>query len=157
MIKKNHSNKLSILIILISLTFFACTLDSLKIDNPNNSKLEASSKNTLTEKALFNNSDLLGKYIREPAQNTWHTGTISESNSNFKWTNEAGVSWTLIPNLDNNQLLLTDDCPYYEDGRREFTLKVEGNSLEGFYFQNELYVKEKIQLSLRTVYGSTET
>ncbi|MCP4347301.1 MAG: hypothetical protein GY795_17485 [Desulfobacterales bacterium] len=82
-----------------------------------------------------------GQYIREPAANGWHTGTITLFGSNLKWTNEAGASWTLIPDLENEQLLTTDDCPY---PGINFTLVLNENSdgnieVEGFYFLNEFY------------------
>ncbi len=85
--------------------------------------------------------DVLGQYVRQPPTNSWHTGVISESGDTLTWTNDAGRSWTLVPDLDNEQLLTTDDCPY---PGKIFTLEVETNSnssvnVTGFRFLNELY------------------
>ncbi len=86
-------------------------------------------------------NDVLGQYVRQPPTNGWHTGVISASGDTLKWTNEAGTSWTLIPDLDNEQLLTTGDCPYPGNN---FTLEVEYNGdgsvdVTGFMFLNELY------------------
>ncbi len=86
---------------------------------------------------------VLGQYVRQPPSNGWHTGTISASGSTLKWTNEAGSSWTLIPDLDNEQLLTTDDCPY---PGKDFTLVLTNNSdgsvsVTGFMFLNEKYIR----------------
>ncbi len=85
--------------------------------------------------------DVLGKYVREPPTNGWHTGTISAADDSLQWTNEAGKTWTLIPDLENGQLQTTDDCPYPGEN---FTIVVEYNSdgsttVTGFMFLNELY------------------
>jgi len=52
-------------------------------------------------------------------QNNWHFVEISYTgNGNYKWTNRAGVSWTLR-SKDSNVLAVQSDCPYYRHGHTE--------------------------------------
>ncbi|MCP3940026.1 MAG: hypothetical protein GY710_00895 [Desulfobacteraceae bacterium] len=90
-------------------------------------------------------NDIPGQYIREPAANNWHIGTISLNGDSLKWTNEAEISWTLIPDLENEQLFTTDDCPY---PGKNFTLVLNQNGDEtvevtGFIFLNETYIRQE--------------
>ncbi|MCP4100612.1 MAG: fibronectin type III domain-containing protein, partial [Lentisphaerae bacterium] len=87
-------------------------------------------------------SDIPGQYIRQPPTNDWHTGIISAEGSNLKWTNNAGYSWTLVPDIENEQLLTTGDCPY--GSGKTFALEVQQNgngsvTVTGFRFGGELY------------------
>ncbi|MCP4131030.1 MAG: hypothetical protein GY754_08630, partial [bacterium] len=90
-------------------------------------------------------NDIPGQYVREPAANGWHTGTISLAGDSLQWENEAGASWTLIPDLENGQLLTTDDCAYPGEN---FTLVLNQNGdgtveLTGFVFLNETYILQE--------------
>ena len=54
---------------------------------------------------------LTGTYRRDPYQNAWHLGTLTENGDNYLWTNEAGVSWNM--SLDTQNLVLQDvNGPY---------------------------------------------
>ena len=85
-----------------------------------------------------------GKYQRLPVENGWHAGAIlSQWNSGglLRWSNEAGVSWTLIPDYPNALLMTETDNPYYNEGRRSFDLVIKNGKLTGFIFGNEFYTK----------------
>ncbi len=87
--------------------------------------------------------DPLGTYHRLPVENNWHIGDIEQDGVNYRWKNAAGVSWTLVPDLDNQRLLTQADCPYHTDpGGDEFILAVEEITVTGFSFQGELYSKQ---------------
>ncbi|MCP4347042.1 MAG: hypothetical protein GY795_16130 [Desulfobacterales bacterium] len=58
----------------------------------------------------FPKTSVLGVAIRQPPTNVWHTGIISTEGSNLKWTNDAGYSWTLVADIENEQLLTTMIC-----------------------------------------------
>jgi hypothetical protein len=48
-------------------------------------------------------------------KNNWHYVTISKINdTTYRWTNRAGVSWTLTTTSDNTILNVGADCPYYD-------------------------------------------
>ena len=54
---------------------------------------------------------LTGTYRRDPYQNAWHLGSLTENGDNYLWTNEAGVSWNM--SLDTQNLVLRDvNGPY---------------------------------------------
>lgn len=95
-------------------------------------------------------ADLLGEYRHEPEQNGWHRGTIkAEPNGQLRWTNAAGATWLLTPDLANGRLNTGPDCPYYRDGAgRYFTivLKRDENGrhlpeVAGFSFNGGLYLQ----------------
>ncbi|MCP4138540.1 MAG: fibronectin type III domain-containing protein, partial [bacterium] len=94
-------------------------------------------------------NDIPGQYVREPAANGWHTGTITLAGNSLQWTNEAGSAWSLIAALDEEKLLVGEDCPYYQsNGDVAFTLVLSDNSngtveVEGFEFLNEVYVRQQ--------------
>jgi hypothetical protein len=54
--------------------------------------------------------------------NDWHFVQLVASGSGFKWTNKAGVSWTLTlqggQDLHSSTILLDvgSDCPYFKQG-----------------------------------------
>ena len=93
---------------------------------------------------------LLGEYRREPVVNKWHQGVITwdmPKRIKLRWTNEAGLSWALTPDLKNG-ILRTDpqDNPYYNKDPqkgRNFRLRLRpgGASVEGFEFNGEFYAK----------------
>ena len=75
---------------------------------------------------------ILGTYRRLPVENPWHIGTISYRNSSEKvlqWTNDAGISWDLFADFDQNILKTSDDNPYFDSGWREFKLEKRDGEL----------------------------
>lgn len=92
--------------------------------------------------------DVLGSYRREPVENPWHLGTIHRGpGGEIRWSNTAGVSWRLVPDLINGVLLTGPDCPYYDppngtmfdivlvrDDRGDLTAEIEG-----YAFNHETY------------------
>ena len=89
---------------------------------------------------------ILGDYHRLPIENPWHEGTIALKDGAqrllLQWTNKAGVSWDLTPDLEKGVLLTGASNPYYETGAREFELDVRDGEVVGFWFNNEHYVRE---------------
>jgi hypothetical protein len=88
--------------------------------------------------------DVLGTYERLPVENEYHTGRISQTaNGSLKWTNNAGVSWSLRPDLAAGKLKIGRDNPYADQGFVDFTLRFGGDgAVTGFLFQEELYVRK---------------
>lgn len=89
---------------------------------------------------------LVGTYQRLPVENDWHVGKIEINNragaAQLKWTNKAGRSWNLIPDL-KQEILRTDRTnPYFDTGQREFRIKKRDGKIVGFEFQNTLYVRD---------------
>jgi hypothetical protein len=90
-------------------------------------------------------TDVIGSYQRNPVKNTWHSGSISfkpNSPSTLRWTNQAGVSWDLTPDL-SNKLLLTDTSNPYQNisGGQNFALQASRGVVDGFRFNGEFYSK----------------
>ena len=91
-------------------------------------------------------SDLAGLYIRDPAENTWHLGSILIS-PQLEWLNFANVRWSLQDDLENGNLLTGPDCPYFGTwGGKRFIVVWErdelGDELDnivGFNFSGEFY------------------
>jgi hypothetical protein len=44
-----------------------------------------------------------GDYQHNPVQNNWHIGSIKTDGTGLRWTNKAGASWRLIPDLANQR------------------------------------------------------
>jgi hypothetical protein len=102
--------------------------------------------------------DLVGEYRHEPAENDWHIGVITlekadNGTQRLRWTNRAGKSWMLTPDLAHGVLRTGPDCPYYEasdpDGN-PFRIRLmrdrDGRwlpALDGFSFQGGLYRRSK--------------
>merc|ERR1712202_87614 len=66
--------------------------------------------------------------------NDWHFVDITYVGGNkFRWTNRAGVSWTLTSSEERNELAVGRDCPYYcGNGDNNHTvLRYHGHYLEG--------------------------
>jgi hypothetical protein len=104
--------------------------------------------------------DLVGGYRHRPVQNDWHIGavTVDERDANgrptvLRWTNQAGVSWQLFPDLATGILRTGDENPYYEtnpETGRAFRIVLrrdpEGEyrpEPAGFQFQGGFYALEK--------------
>lgn len=91
------------------------------------------------EKAL-DAAAMVGSYQRNPVENDWHKGQITAgANNTLIWTNAAGVSWKLTPDLANKTLRTGADNPYANDGVRDFTIELKDGKVAGFVFGEELY------------------
>ncbi len=97
--------------------------------------------------SVFENAiaELCATYRREPVENDWHTGVIDvqdEMGTVLKWTNQAGVSWDLLPHLKAGLLLKTAGSPYQDahPGSNEFVIIRDGDAVSGFEFMGETYV-----------------
>jgi hypothetical protein len=97
---------------------------------------------------------LLGTYRRHPVENPWLEGTIdSPTPRAMRWTNNAGRSWRLEPNLAKGSLLTGPDNPYYylnPATGREFRIVLRLGSagdyiaeVAGFRFNGEFYSKDE--------------
>ena len=91
---------------------------------------------------------IVGDYIikgYEGNKNNWHYVKISVVDADkgiFRWTNKAGVKWTLTKKSDTKFAVGTD-CPYYRTGHKEATLKLndEGKVVSIAGPWNEIYMK----------------
>lgn len=95
--------------------------------------------------------DILGAYAHQPKQNAWHEGEITFRDGSYHWTNEAGRSWKLAPDLKRGVLRTGPDCPYASGApegppfRLQLARDAEGrytSKLIGFRFQSGLYLKK---------------
>ena len=97
--------------------------------------------------------DIVGEYQHDPVENDWHMGKLEPAQiagrPALRWTNKAGVSWILRPDLPRGLLLTGADCPYYDAAhpeasavriqlRRDASGRYEA-AVEGFSFQGGLY------------------
>lgn len=89
---------------------------------------------------------LLGDYRRFPVENPWHEGTISlvEDSGEFllRWTNRAGVSWVLYPELQRGRLRTGEGNPYLEAGATHFELEQREGEVVAFWFNGEHYIRD---------------
>lgn len=83
-----------------------------------------------------------GAYRHNPVQNNWHMGFIVPDGAGLRWTNKAGASWHLIPDLVNQRLQTGPDNPYFAQGLREFKLMVSNGQIVGFEFAGGTYLRE---------------
>ena len=91
------------------------------------------------EKAL-DAAALVGDYQRNPVENDWHKGRLSAgANNTLVWTNAAGVSWKLTPDLANKALRTGADNPYLDQGIKDFAVELKDGKVAGFRFNDELY------------------
>ncbi len=97
--------------------------------------------------------DLVGTYVRRPEDNDWHRGRLSRDGEGLRWTNEAGVSWALDPDLAEGRLRSGPDNPYYDPEaprRADFLVALERDAegvyrpgvVAGFDFGGERYHRE---------------
>ena len=84
-------------------------------------------------------------------KNDWHYVTISKvNNSTLRWTNRAGVSWTLTTIPDKTKLTVGSDCPYFNSGYTQVTVVWDGDRVSGLTGpSNEIY-NHKLTDSERT-------
>jgi hypothetical protein len=95
-------------------------------------------------------SDVLGQYQRNPVQNGWHSGTISlkpGSTTILRWTNQAGSSWDLTPDLVNKLLRTGATSPY---PGQNFSLQESRGLVRGFTFNGEFYTKAPVPQPIHT-------
>jgi len=93
-------------------------------------------------------ASLAGRYQRDPVENGYHSGVIQTGP--LRWSNDAGRSWRLTPDVANGVLLTGPDNPYNDtEAGRAFRIVLrrgpDGDYLPevaGFLFQGELYVRE---------------
>ena len=86
-------------------------------------------------------ASLLGTYRHSPAQTDWHTGNIERDGSKLRWTNFAGVSWTLTPDFASDRLETGRDNPLFKKGIREFKLIRDHGDVIGFQFGRDSYFR----------------
>jgi len=100
---------------------------------------------------------LVGTYQRNPVENDWHVGSIAiEARSGegrptvLRWTNRAGTSWRLFPDLDAGGLRTDKENPYYsqDEDDKMFLLAFDmakatsaPTCAAGFWFQGRLYTR----------------
>jgi hypothetical protein len=104
-------------------------------------------------------ASLCGDYRHQPVQNNWHEGTIQpdgqpgpDGKPVLRWTNKAGVSWRLFPDIENGVLKTGPENPYYEKNPtsgRAFRIILRRNAdgeylpeVSGFQFQGGFYARE---------------
>ncbi len=101
--------------------------------------------------------EIAGRYVHDPTENEWHVGEIvvegRGKRARMRWTNTAGVAWSLEPDLAAGLLRCGPDSPYADDpraGSTDFTLVLardaEGDWLPrvtGFRFLGDLYVRQR--------------
>jgi hypothetical protein len=96
-----------------------------------------------------------GTYRHNPVQNNWHIGSIVPDGAGLRWTNKAGASWHLTPDLANQQLLAPGtDNPYSGQGLKEFKLIISNGQITGFQFGGGTYLRETAQTPTRTAIRS---
>jgi hypothetical protein len=89
-----------------------------------------------------------GKYRHLPKENDWHEGTVSTTTLQgatiFQWRNLAGVTWSLIPDLERKLLKTEPGAPYYDRGSRAFELRIRDGRVTGFVFNDTLFVRDSV-------------
>lgn len=92
---------------------------------------------TATERVSATNTtvaNLIGDYENHlynvKGKNDWHFVTISRvDDQKLKWTNRAGVSWTLTVTSDKTKLSVGSDCPYFKQGYKTATVQWAGGAV----------------------------
>jgi hypothetical protein len=99
---------------------------------------------------------LIGHYRHEPVGNDWHIGEITRDGEEggkpvLRWTNKAGRSWQLRPDLAEGLLRTGPDNPYHESNPvsgRTFNIVLRRGDdgeylpdLAGFRFQGGFFVR----------------
>ncbi|KAA3662871.1 MAG: hypothetical protein DWQ04_12275 [Chloroflexi bacterium] len=90
--------------------------------------------------------DVLGSYTFHTPSNDWHYGEITRDGELLKWTNRAGVEWSLTPDFPNNRLLTDDSFPYQND-YQNFDLVIEGGAYTGFTSNNDFWAHDAPELT----------
>lgn len=93
---------------------------------------------------------LSGRYQHDPKENNWHVGRLelegNKQSQRFRWTNEAGVRWTLTSDLAQARLLCAKGSPYFDkESGSSFTIEMQPASgaakpaIAGFHFNGGFY------------------
>ena len=82
----------------------------------------------------FQESSPIGIYRSYPVRSPWDEGRIEPDGDNFKWTNNAGATWKLIPDLQNHVLKTNASNPYSKSGPRDFQIERRAGQMVGFRF-----------------------
>ncbi len=80
-------------------------------------------------------SAIAGDFRREPVENDWHVAAVTVADGEARWTNQAGVSWSLV--VRQGALYSGPDCPY-----GELIVEVElgdGGRVAALWFGGERY------------------
>ncbi|RME24985.1 MAG: hypothetical protein D6798_09975 [Deltaproteobacteria bacterium] len=75
-----------------------------------------------------------GDYRREPVENDWHEVTVQLDGPDLRWTNSAGVQWSL--EIRGDELWAGPDCPY---GESELLVEQQDGRVDALWFGGERY------------------
>jgi hypothetical protein len=93
---------------------------------------------------------LVGRYRRPPVENDWHRGRITrEAAGRYRWTNDAGATWTLTPTEDGAALVTGPGNPYAGSaggGLTTFDLRRSDAGVQGFWFGDDLFMRDGVEL-----------
>ncbi|MEM8864508.1 MAG: hypothetical protein AAGF31_03060 [Planctomycetota bacterium] len=107
---------------------------------------------------------LVCEYARWRQENDWHQGEITFDSSDssgrtLRWTCRQGTSWTLKPDLENDQLITGRKNPYQNDpGGKTFAL-VKGEDAQGmplvvgFRFNGDLFLQRNALIQAEQALG----
>ena len=97
-------------------------------------------------------NDVVGDFIingYENNKNDWHfvkVSVLDEAAGTFRWTNRAGVKWTLTKTESPDILEVGDDCPYFSSGYTEAELKFKDGKVFAIAGPwGEIYTKLKVK------------
>jgi hypothetical protein len=93
---------------------------------------------------------LAGHYRREPAENGWHQGELTNIGTprrpKFRWTNEAEVAWSLTPNYAQSALDCEEGSPYFDaEAGKQFVIELKPprgqrpREVAGFHYNGDFY------------------
>lgn len=83
---------------------------------------------------------LPGNYVRTPAQNDSHIGSLVLDNDGLKWKNRAGSIWKLAPDVPNLKLYTGPDNPHFAT-YPDIDVVVGNGQLSGLLINGELYTR----------------
>ncbi len=84
----------------------------------------------------FELADFMGQYQRLPVANEWHEVAVVLEGDALRWTNAAGVSWSL--HVRGDELWTGSDCPY---GESKLSIEVADGRISALRFGGEAYVR----------------
>jgi hypothetical protein len=77
---------------------------------------------------------IAGDFRREPVENDWHVVNVAVAGGEATWTNQAGVSWSLV--VRDGTLFSGPDCPY---GEQRLDVELDGVTVAGIWSGGERY------------------
>ena len=90
----------------------------------------------------------LGRYERVPNNTLQHTGNLIKTQGEISWKNDAGVSWSLTPNTDNESFIHSNDSPTPNEKFQLILVRTDcGIYNLGFKYVNYYYWKPKRSLA----------